>query len=128
MLWMACDQENPELVGHLLEIEGVSDVSGPDGMTAFALSLGHQNVRLVEQFLKSNPSPEAKTLARKILQAASPEQRLKETIQKTLWPEGFQCTAAAQHKSHNLTLLESNNHCIFTLPNIVRLSSFCLHR
>ena len=36
LLWMACDQENPELVGHLLEIEGVLDVPGPDGMTAFA--------------------------------------------------------------------------------------------
>ena len=89
LLWRACDQENPELVGHFLGIEGVSDVSGPDGMTAFALALGHQNISLVEQFLQSNPSPHAKTLARKVLRAASPEQPLKIAIREILGLEGL---------------------------------------
>ena len=104
LLWRACDLENPELVGHFLGIEGISDVSGPDGMTAFALALGHQNICLVRQFLQSNPSPRAKTLARKVLQAASPEQPLKNAIQEIL---EMTSTLPHGHTELNSILLEN---------------------
>ena len=78
-LWKACDRQCIEEVRHLLRLSTTSDIPGPDGTTAFALSLAQLNTDQTLAILESGIEPREDILfcAREFvkLQLTRPEER-----------------------------------------------------
>ena len=59
ILVKACDSCHMEMVHHLLNVSGLKDFEGPDGLNALTLALGQLNPALIN--LLANPQIQTKT-------------------------------------------------------------------
>ena len=85
-LWKACDRQCIEEFRRLLRLSTTSDVPGPDGTTAFALSLAQLNTEQTLTILQNGIEPREDILfcAREFvkLQLTRPEER---ALQTAVW-------------------------------------------
>lgn len=96
-LWKACDFQRIEEVGHLLSLSHTRDDPGPDGTTAFALSLAQLNTEQTLAILESGIEPKADILfcAKEFvkLQLSRPEEKALQSAMNSSLGGSFEPTS-----------------------------------